>query len=226
MRRRLEHRRPFLLAGVHLEVGEFRNVLRDRIARLPLSFVVQHHHRHAGDRLGHRVDAGDRVQLHRRLLLEILEAVGLVLHDLALARHQRDDAGEVLLIDQALHGLVHPVEAARGKADGFRRRLRQRRECGGLGSPLREKRGRCDEHRCQRGANQSSNEPIANHVSLRDQCLVAYRVSFFARMKRSRSRSNDGPIRCPCGNPAVERGSGLTKPASPAPKASPGQAPK
>ena len=153
-------------------------MLGNRIARLPLPFVVQHHHRYAGHRLGHRVDAGDRVQLHRRLLLEILEAVGLVLHDLALARHKGDDAGEVLLIDQALHGLVHSVEAARGKADGFRRRLWQRRERGGLGSPLGEERGRRDEHRRQRGANQSSNEPIANHASLPYLCRCAYRVSF------------------------------------------------
>ena len=113
MRRLLEDRHTVLLARIHLQVREFRDVLGDRIGRLPLPFLVQDHHRHAGHRLGHRVDSRDGVELHRRLLLEILEAVGLVLHDLALARHQRDDAGQVLLVDDVLHAVVHLVEAAR-----------------------------------------------------------------------------------------------------------------
>jgi hypothetical protein len=73
-------------AGHHLEVLKLRHIAGDRVVQAPLALFEQDHHRHAGDRLGHRVDAHDRVGRHRRVLREAALAVGLELHDLAMAR--------------------------------------------------------------------------------------------------------------------------------------------
>ena len=61
------HRAPrpgALDADRHL--GEFRQVLRDRRGDFEPSFLGQHHRRDRGHRLGHRRDAEDRVERHRR----------------------------------------------------------------------------------------------------------------------------------------------------------------
>ena len=64
--RRLENRRAVRgRAAIHLQVRELRDVLREGIGGAPFPFLVQHHHRDAGDRLGHRVDAEDRVPRER-----------------------------------------------------------------------------------------------------------------------------------------------------------------
>ena len=47
------------VADMHLEVGERRNVLRDRVAETPLPFLVKHHQGHPGDRFGHRIESED-----------------------------------------------------------------------------------------------------------------------------------------------------------------------
>ena len=93
IRRDLRDRAVLRIHFRDLEVRELGNVLRHRIVELPLAFLEQHHHRDAGDRLGHRVDAEDRVLLHRRAALQVALAGGLELHDLAVLRDHRDDAG-------------------------------------------------------------------------------------------------------------------------------------
>jgi hypothetical protein len=44
---------------LHLHVGELRQDLGERLVERELAVVDQHHRRHAGDRLGHRIDAVD-----------------------------------------------------------------------------------------------------------------------------------------------------------------------
>ena len=114
-RNRLVHR-P---AGVfqHDHIGEFRHPAGDRIVQLQLAFLDQHHDRHRGHRLGHRGDAEQGVALHRRLGGDIAPADDIDVHHLAAAPHQRDRAGEQVVVD-------HPLDR--------RRDLRQRGsvECG------------------------------------------------------------------------------------------------
>ncbi len=206
MYRLFENRLAILLAGVDLQVREFRNVLRDRIGRLPLPFLVQHHHRDAGDRLGHRIDASDRVELHRRAGLETGNAVGLVLHDLAFPRHQRDDAGELFLVDEVLHAGVHLVEGARSKADGLRRRRRQRRE--GRNAGLRLQRGRRQQQRDQQDARKTMNTHLFDLDDFDRDAIgafdhrrprVAPRVNLFEELHVLALQSRDGRDRdSPC----------------------------
>ncbi len=121
MRRGFEgHRSSGIRTSEYFEIGELRDVLGDRIARLPLAFLVQHHHRRADNRFGHRVDAHDGVELHRRLAVDVLEAVGLVLHDLSVPRQQRHDACEMLLVDNALHRRIELFERVAGEPNALR----------------------------------------------------------------------------------------------------------
>jgi hypothetical protein len=119
VRRDLRDRAGLRIHFRDLEVRELGNVLRHRIVELPLPFLEQHHHRHAGDRLRHRVDAEDRVLLHRRGALQVALAGGFELHDLAVPRHHRHDAGQLVLVDQRLHLALQPAEPLRRHADAF-----------------------------------------------------------------------------------------------------------
>ena len=107
-------------AGVHLEILELRNVLRDRIVELPFTLFEQNHHRDAGDRLAHRIDAKDAVRRHRLVGVDVLFADGVEMHDLAVSRDERDDARELSLIHDALHARRHGLQAVRRHADAFR----------------------------------------------------------------------------------------------------------
>jgi len=49
----------------HLRIREFRNVFRERIAEQEAALLEQRHRRDRDDRLGHRMDAEDRIRLHR-----------------------------------------------------------------------------------------------------------------------------------------------------------------
>ena len=50
---------------------ECRDEAADRIAQVERALLVQHHRRDRGDRLGHRVDAEERVRLHRQSRLDV-----------------------------------------------------------------------------------------------------------------------------------------------------------
>ena len=49
-----------------LEIGEFGHVFADGVVEFPQALLVQHHQRHAGDGLGHGIDAEQAVRGHRR----------------------------------------------------------------------------------------------------------------------------------------------------------------
>ena len=132
LRHRRRVRRIFddgLAVGVHalvdFEIRELRDVFRDRIARPPLALLIQHHHRDAGDRLGHRVDAEDRVLLHGRAAGHVALAIGPRIDDLAVARHYRDDSRHLAVVDVFLQHRMHTIQSLRGEAYRFRFRLRK-----------------------------------------------------------------------------------------------------
>ena len=109
-----------VLPGVDLEIGERRNVSRHRIVELPLAFLVQHHQRHADDRLGHREDAEDRIGLDRIVLADIELADRVAEDQLAVPRQHRDDAGQLAVVDHRLHAGVEPLQPFRRDPDVFR----------------------------------------------------------------------------------------------------------
>jgi hypothetical protein len=94
----------------HALVLERRNVFGDRVGEQQLPVFVQHHDGHAGDGLGHRGDAENRVGSHRLLALDVLEADGVHIRDLAFARDQRDEPGRFATIDERLHRLMHSIQ--------------------------------------------------------------------------------------------------------------------
>jgi hypothetical protein len=100
-------------------------VLRQRIVGAPFALFVELHHGHAGDRLGHRVNAKDGVAFQRMVPPDVFLAVGRDVGDLAVTRQQRDDAGQPSLVDHLLHAGVEAPETFRRDANRFRRRNRQ-----------------------------------------------------------------------------------------------------
>ena len=110
----------------HALALESRDELRHGIGEEKLAFFLQHHHGHAGDGLGHRRDAEDRVGMHGLLRLDILEAGSVHVHDLAVACDQGDDAADLLAVDVGLHALVQARQPLGGDPDALRRRRRQR----------------------------------------------------------------------------------------------------
>ena len=68
-------------------VGKFRQEAGDRVVELEAALLVEHHHRHRGQRLRHRVDARDGVGGERRVAGDVGPAVGAEERGPAAARH-------------------------------------------------------------------------------------------------------------------------------------------
>ena len=112
----------------HLEIRELGNVLGERVVGLPLAFLVQHHHRDAGDRLRHREDAHDRVFLQRLAALQIGNPARAVFNDLTVARGQSDDPRQLLFVDDLLHACREALPIVI-RVSEFRRTDERRRLC-------------------------------------------------------------------------------------------------
>jgi len=76
--------------GADRPICEFREVLGDRGGNLQFALLRQDHRGDRGQRLGHRGDPEDRVELHRRLGLAIAPAESLGIADMAAAGDQHD----------------------------------------------------------------------------------------------------------------------------------------
>ena len=81
------------------------------------AFLVERHQGDADDRLGHGVDAEDRVVGHRPAGFPIRHAYRLPVGDLALAGHHPDRPGKLAEIDILLHGLRDAVESILRQTD-------------------------------------------------------------------------------------------------------------
>ena len=71
-----------------------------------MAALVQRHHRHAGDRLGHRVQPPDRVVGHRHGAFAILQAEAPEVPDDATAHHGHLRAGDLAGLDVAAAEVV------------------------------------------------------------------------------------------------------------------------
>lgn len=104
----------------HLEAREFGDVLLDRIVEPESAFLVEGRQGYAGDGLGHRVDAKDRVLRHGSSRCNVLFALGLEVRDLALPGAQGDDAGEFAVVHPRPHGGAEFAETRGAHSDGCR----------------------------------------------------------------------------------------------------------
>ncbi len=62
----------------------------------------------------------DRILGHRRAARDVALAVGAIIHNLPVAGQDRDDAGDLFLVDRALHHFVQTLQARRREPDGLR----------------------------------------------------------------------------------------------------------
>ena len=106
----------------HAEVFPFRDVFVDGLVERDAAFLEQHHEGHAGDRLGHRIDAEDGVVLDRHLALDVGKALHRRVDHLAAAIDQELRPRKAAGIDVAvLEMRIDAVEALLGHAGGFGR---------------------------------------------------------------------------------------------------------
>ena len=106
-RRRQRHR--------HLHVLELRNVARHRIVEVQLALLDEHHDGDADDRLGHRGDAEHRGrQPSAASIRRSITPCAAMMDHLALARHDRDGAGDVAGGDAPFD---HLVDALASRSD-------------------------------------------------------------------------------------------------------------
>jgi hypothetical protein len=107
-------------ADIHAQVAPRRNEPVHRIVERHLAFLHQHHEGDAGDRLGHRIDAHDRVVPHRAPGLEVGVAEQRLVHDPAVARDQQLRTRQLAGADVALgKEAVDARKALAAHADGF-----------------------------------------------------------------------------------------------------------
>ena len=85
-------------AGPDAQLLEGGDVTRHRMVELEVAFFVKHHQRKAGDWLRHRIDAEDRVALHRQPALTVAIAAHLEMCDFAMTRDQRLEACNLSLV--------------------------------------------------------------------------------------------------------------------------------
>jgi hypothetical protein len=84
------------------------------------AFLEQHHEGHAGDRLGHRIDAENGVVFHGRFALDVGKALHRAVDDLTAAVHQELGAWKAAGIDvTVLEMRFDPVEGGFGHPYGF-----------------------------------------------------------------------------------------------------------
>src|SRR5262249_5460637 len=79
-------------------VLEFGKVFRNRVLQLELALFIEHHDGQAGNRLGHGADAENGVRAHRLVGFAVQRALRFEIDDLAVTRHQRNRAGDALVV--------------------------------------------------------------------------------------------------------------------------------
>ena len=142
-RRRLGLHLAVFDAEEHLHLGEFGQVVGDRVGHQEVAFLEQQHDGGAGHRLALRVEPEDRVLLHRQSGGDVAHTVGLEVNDLAAPCDQGDGAGDVAGVDQSPHGDADALEAVARHADALGRGHGNRVGVGGEGG-----RGQRGHHGC------------------------------------------------------------------------------
>ena len=94
----------------------------DGLVERDLAFLDQHHEGDTRDRLGHRIDAENRIVLDRNLAFEVGKALHRRMDDLAAAVDQKLGPREAAGVDVALLQMIFDaVERRLGHSGGFGR---------------------------------------------------------------------------------------------------------
>ena len=105
---------------VHPQVGELRDEPRDRVGQLQEPALVEHQRGDRGDRLGHRVDAPERVVGHRAVGLQVGPAVVGEQRHPAAPGHRDRPAGEPPVVDIGPEVPLDPLQPVRVEPDLLR----------------------------------------------------------------------------------------------------------
>ena len=125
---RLRDERAGLPGAIHGLRAPRRDPAGDRVVERNPPFLGKHHEGDARDRLGHRVDAEDRVLLEAGVLCQRGVAEHALVDELALSRDEKQGARQEAQLDVALGeeavdaGQALAVEAERGGAGEGERR--------------------------------------------------------------------------------------------------------
>ena len=84
--------------GVDADVGEGGDERADPVGQLEGALLVEHHRGDRGDRLGHRVDAPERVGLDRQPGLDVARPVAGNVREAALQAHRDQPAGQAAVV--------------------------------------------------------------------------------------------------------------------------------
>src|SRR3954463_7462188 len=97
-------------------MSELRNEMTHWLAQRNLSFLEEHHDGRAGDRLGLRRDAEDRVGRHAASRFLVGPTDRALIDGSAIAQHEDHRARDLVLVDVALEELVDARETTRIEA--------------------------------------------------------------------------------------------------------------
>ncbi len=82
-----------------LQLLEGGDVAGNGVVQLKVPLLVEHHECKARDRLRHRIDAEDRILLHRQAALAVALAGDLEMRDLAVAGDERREPRDLAAVD-------------------------------------------------------------------------------------------------------------------------------
>ena len=108
---------PFLIQS---QIGQCGKEFRDGIIHLKPAFLVQHHHGHRGDRLGHRVNSEQRIQVHGFVIVEPVSSHRFVVHDFSMPCDHGDETGVLPLINPSLCVLRNFFKSFAGESNLLR----------------------------------------------------------------------------------------------------------
>ena len=103
-------------AGVDADMGEGGDERADRIGELEGALLVEHHRGDRGDRLGHRVDAPQRVRLHRQPGFDVARPVAGHMCQVAPPAHRHQPAGQAAVVHVPGEVPVDPPQPFRVQA--------------------------------------------------------------------------------------------------------------
>lgn len=139
---RLERRHGLRLqvrtAVEHVHVGELGQEARDRVGEFESATLVEHHRRDGRDRLGHRVDAKDRVRFDGQAAFDVTQTTMPDMGDRAAARDEHRPARQSAAVHVALQQTIDAVQA--GGVEPQLRRLGLDREWGAHGPRMASRR--------------------------------------------------------------------------------------
>ena len=124
LRHRPQRRRA---ADINRKVAPFGDVFGDRLVERDAALLDEHHEGDGGDRLRHRIDAEDRVFLHRHVAFDVGEALHCRVNDLAVTVDDRVGAGETPVVHIVAREMVLELLQARARHS---RAFRRSRTCG------------------------------------------------------------------------------------------------